>query len=216
VNVTFELGVGLRKARLDVANGKVTRVVMDHQKPLFGTSANALQVAQLAHALGVPIEAITDTGWPVMWVSTGIRQLFAPIRSLRDIQSIDSSKVNAELLGGICEQLDPVEQAGYEVMVFTTETVHQTSTVHSRMFAPGIGLPEDPATGSASGGLGAYLIENRVIPATTPTTTIVSEQGLEMGRPSFITIEVDGAPGAVEMVRVGGEVVPLIEGTLSW
>jgi len=216
VNVTFELGVGLRKARLDVVDGKVTRVVMDHQQPSFGASANALQVAQLAHALGVPPEAITDTGWPVLWVSTGTRQLFAPIRSLRDIQSIDSSKVNAELLGGVCEQLDPVEQASYEVMVFTTETVHETSTVHSRMFAPGIGLAEDPATGSASGGLGAYLIENRVIPTTTPTTTIVSEQGLEMGRPSFITIEVDGTPSAIEMVRVGGEVVPLIEGTLSW
>lgn len=216
VDVTFELGVGLRKARLDVVDGKVTRVVMDHQKPVFGTPANTLQVAELAHALGILPEAITETGWPVMMVSTGLRQLFAPIRSLREVQSIDSSKVNAHLLGGVCEQLDPVDQANYNLMVFTTETVHPTSTVHARMFAPGIGLPEDPATGSASGGLGAYLVENRVVPAAAPTTHIISEQGLEMTRPSFITIEVDGAPGAIEMVRVGGEVVPLIEGTVSW
>jgi trans-2,3-dihydro-3-hydroxyanthranilate isomerase len=84
------------------------------------------------------------------------------------------------------------------------------------MFAPGLGIGEDAATGSASGGLGAYLIEHAIIPATSPTTYLVSEQGIEMQRPSRIGIEVDGRPGAISMVRVSGEVVPLIEGVLAW
>jgi trans-2,3-dihydro-3-hydroxyanthranilate isomerase len=84
------------------------------------------------------------------------------------------------------------------------------------MFAPSLGIPEDPATGSASGGLGAYLVQNRIVPATPPTTHIISEQGIEMGRPSKIAIEVDGESGALTMIRVGGEVVPLIEATLEW
>jgi trans-2,3-dihydro-3-hydroxyanthranilate isomerase len=216
VRVNFELGVGVRGARLNVENGKVTSVVMDHQKPEFGVPASPELVAKLERALSVPTGAISDTGFPVMWVSTGIRQLFAPIRSLKETQAIQSSKVNADLLAEVCSALDPVSSASFEVMVLCMETEHKTSTVHTRMFAPGIGLPEDPATGSASGGLGAYLIENKVIPATAPMTTIISEQGLEMGRPSFVSIEVDGTPGNIEMVRVGGEVIPVIEGTVSW
>jgi trans-2,3-dihydro-3-hydroxyanthranilate isomerase len=216
VRVNFELGVGVRGAWINVKAGKATSVIMDHQAPEFGTPATTEQVAQIAAALGLPVEAIRETGWPVMWVSTGLRQLFAPIRSLREIQSINASKVSAALLAGVCEALDPVDQANYELMVFSKETEGGSSTVHSRMFAPGLGLLEDPATGSASGGLGAYLVHNRVVETTAPTTRIVSEQGLEMGRPSAITVEVDGSPEAIHRVRVGGEVVPLIEGIVSW
>ncbi len=175
VTVNFELGVGIRSARLNVENGKVTSVLMEHQAPEFGVPASEDQVSQLGRALGIAPEAILETGWPVMWVSTGIRQLFAPIRSLADVQGIQASKVSAELLGNLCDALDQIEKANNEVMVFSTETVHKSSDVHTRMFAPGIGLLEDPATGSASGGLGAYLIHNRVIPATTPLTRIRSE-----------------------------------------
>jgi trans-2,3-dihydro-3-hydroxyanthranilate isomerase len=214
VSVTFELGVGLRRARVYSENGQVTRVMMDHQQPSFGDPATPAQIAQVAQALGLPTEAITDTGLPVMWVSTGIRQLFAPIRSRREVENIDSRQVDAALLGQVCAALDPVEKANEEIMVFTTDTT--SANVHSRMFAPGIGILEDPATGSASGGLAAYLIQNRVFPATLPTTRLVSEQGIEMARPSRIELEIDGDAGQISMVRVAGRVVPLIEATLSW
>jgi len=214
VVVTFELGVGLRRARVYSENGSVTRVMMDHQPPIFGDPATPAQVAKIAQALGIPVAAITDTGLPVMWVSTGIRQLFAPIRSLAEIQNIDSRHVKAILLSEICAALDPVERANEEIMVFTTDTT--SADVHARMFAPAIGIPEDPATGSASGGLAAYLIQNRVFPATLPTTRLLSEQGIEMGRPSRIELEIDGEAGQISMIRVAGQVVPLIEATLSW
>jgi trans-2,3-dihydro-3-hydroxyanthranilate isomerase len=214
--VNFELGVGVRGAWINVKDGKPTSVMMDHQAPEFGSPATAEQVAQIAAALGLTVEAISDTGWPVMMASTGLRQLFAPIRSLREIQIINASKVSVALLAGVCEALDPIDHANYELMVFSRETEHASSTVHARMFAPGLGLLEDPATGSASGGLGAYLVRNRVVEVTAPITRIVSEQGLEMGRPSSVTIEVDGQPEDIQMVRVGGAVVPLIEGTVSW
>ncbi|MFN2221223.1 MAG: PhzF family phenazine biosynthesis protein, partial [Candidatus Promineifilaceae bacterium] len=104
----------------------------------------------------------------------------------------------------------------HAVMVLSLETEREAADVHTRMFAPKLGIPEDPATGSASGGLGAYLIENRIITATPPTTYITSEQGIEARRPSTIYIEVDGPPGDISMVRVGGEVVPLINGVIEW
>jgi trans-2,3-dihydro-3-hydroxyanthranilate isomerase len=119
-------------------------------------------------------------------------------------------------LNRILDELDPVERDAHAVMVLSLETESASSDVHTRMFAPKLGIPEDPATGSASGGLGAYLIENRIIAATPPTTYITSEQGIEARRPSMIYIEVDGPPGDISMVRVGGEVVPLISGVVEW
>lgn len=214
--VRFELGVGIRAAALHVENGQVTRVVMDHMKPEFYNVANADQVERLAKALGLEPAAIIKTGWPVQVVSSGIPQLFIPVQSLADVQKLSPRRQDAAGLARICEELDPVSQCNYCLMVLTLETVNPDSDVHTRMFAPALGIGEDAATGSASGGLGAYLIENEIIPATSPTTYLVSEQGIEMQRPSRITIEVDGGPGAISMVRVGGEVMPLIEGVLAW
>jgi trans-2,3-dihydro-3-hydroxyanthranilate isomerase len=214
--VKFELGVGVRAAQLHVSAGKVTKVVMDHQKPEFYASASVEQIERLAKSLDLPSEAILETGWPVQIVSTGVRQLFVPVRSLGEVQSLQPSKQDASALNRILDELDPVERDAHAVMVLSLETESASSDVHTRMFAPKLGIPEDPATGSASGGLGAYLIENRIIAATPPTTYITSEQGIEARRPSMIYIEVDGLPGDISMVRVGGEVVPLISGVVEW
>ena len=214
--VRFELGVGVRAAQLHVTAGKVTKVVMDHQKPEFYATADEEQIERLAKSLGLPSETILETGWPVQVVSTGVRQLFVPVRALEDVQALQPSKQDASALNRVLDELDPDEKDVDAVMVLSLETESETSDVHTRMFAPKLGIPEDPATGSASGGLGAYLIENRIIDATPPTTYITSEQGLEAGRPSTIYIEVDGSPGDTSMVRVGGQVVPLIEGVLAW
>ncbi len=214
--VRLALGVGIRAAALHVRDGKVTQVVMDHQKPQFFGVANADQVARLEKALGLAAGAVRDTGWPVQVVSTGIPQLFVPVRSLKDVQGLHPVRQDMGALSRLFEELDPVERCSGCVMVLTRETLSRDSFVHTRMFAPGAGVPEDPATGSASGGLGAYLVENRILIATPPTTVMLSEQGIEMGRPSRIAIEVDGEPGDLGMIRVGGQVVPLIEGVVAW
>lgn len=213
--VKFGLGVGVRAATLRVENGKVTKVVMDHQKPTFKMPAPPEQIAELALSLGLVPEAILDTGFPVQVASTGLAQLMVPVRSLKEVQALKVSNLNAERLSRTFRAIDPVEECNHLAMVFCTETVNPDSNVHTRAFAPQDGIPEDPATGSASGGLGAYLIQNRVIPAQAGTTHIVSEQGVEMGRASRIEIEVDGGPDNIEMVRIGGEAVLAIEGSLT-
>ena len=212
--VNFDLKVGIRAAALHVQDGHVTRVTMDHMRPQFGPKATDDQVALLAQALGLGVESILATGLPVQVVSSGNPQLFVPVRTLKSVQALHPDKQDRAMIIRTCEAIDPKLHA--LVMTFTLETVNADSHVHTRAFVPGGGIPEDPATGSASGGLGAYLIENRVIKAAPPTTRIVAEQGLEMGRPSKIEIEVDGEPGDVSMVRVSGQAVPLIEGTIEW
>ncbi|MCD4684455.1 MAG: PhzF family phenazine biosynthesis protein [Anaerolineae bacterium] len=214
--VRFELGVGVRAAALHVADGAVTHVVMDHMQPQFGPIASIEQVKALARGLNLPTAAITAVGVPVQVVSTGIRQLFVPVRSLAEVQSLSPKRQDARALTRVMTALDPQTQCHECLMVLALETEQPDSTVHTRLFAPGVGVPEDPATGSASGGLGAYLVQHHLVPATLPTTFITSEQGIEMARPSVINIEVDGAPGDITMVRVGGSVVPVIEGVLRW
>jgi trans-2,3-dihydro-3-hydroxyanthranilate isomerase len=206
--------VGVRAAALHVAGGTVTRVVMDHAAPEFGAVADAAQVTRLARGLGLTPDAITETGWPVQVVSTGIRQLFIPVRSLAEVRNLSTRRQDTGVLAEICVALDPETHCNGCLMVFTTEA--EQADLHTRMFAPGQGIAEDPATGSATGGLAAYVIENGVFPATPPTTHLTSEQGIEMGRPSRLTLEIDGAPCAIAMVRVGGAVVPVIEGVLRF
>ena len=100
------------------------------------------------------------------------------------------------------------------VFVFAPDPDPEAYRVYSRMFAPHTsGIPEDPATGSASGPLGAYLVERGLV-APADTLSIVSEQGTRMGRPSFIRIQIGMRAGRVSEILVGGSVVPVIEGLL--
>ncbi len=99
-------------------------------------------------------------------------------------------------------------------MIFTRECVHPEGTVHARMFVPGI-RGRDPATGSASGALGAYLVK-RGLAEAKPTARLLVEQGYEMGRPSAIHVEVDADETGPTEVRVGGKAVEVAEGTLRF
>jgi trans-2,3-dihydro-3-hydroxyanthranilate isomerase len=100
-------------------------------------------------------------------------------------------------------------------MCFTLETETPEATVHCRMFAPGFGILEDPATGSAAGALGAYLVAHNLVRPHGGTAKILIEQGLEIGRDSFIHVEISvGNGGDINEVLVGGEAVTIIEGEL--
>jgi trans-2,3-dihydro-3-hydroxyanthranilate isomerase len=208
--VSFELGVGVLPADLHVSGSQVERVVMTQGEPKF--LAVLEDVTDLAEGLGLPPAAITETGLPVQVVSTGVSQMVAPIRSLAEVQSLDAGKLNTLALDRACK----ASGAQDCVLVFVRETERPDATVHVRMFAPALGVPEDPATGSANGALGAYLVHHRVAPVTEPTTYIVSEQGAEMNRPSTLYIEVDSAGEEITAVRVGGEVVLVAEGVMRF
>jgi trans-2,3-dihydro-3-hydroxyanthranilate isomerase len=134
-----------------------------------------------------------------------------PVRSLAEVQGLDAGKLNTAALNQVCRELGTKC-----VMVFTFETERPESTVHVRMFAPLLGVPEDPATGSANGALGAYLVHHQAIPVTEPTTYIASEQGAEINRPSMLYVEVDSKSEEITAVRVGGQVVLVAEGVVRF
>ena len=87
-------------------------------------------------------------------------------------------------------------------------------TIYSRMLAPGFGIAEDPATGSASGPVGCYLVQHFVV-SPDAAQSMVSLQGVAMKRPSRIYISIEGRPGEITRVRVGGQAVLVGRGELE-
>jgi trans-2,3-dihydro-3-hydroxyanthranilate isomerase len=203
--VHFELGVGVLPADLHVVGGRVKRVVMTQARPTFHAVLEDLD--DLAAGLGLPQEAIADTRLPAQVVSTGVPQMMVPIRSLSEVQGLGAGRLNIAALNLACQAVDTEC-----VAVFSLETESPEAVVHVRMFAPLLGVPEDPATGSANGALGAYLVRHQAVDVTAPTTYLTSEQGAELGRPSTLYVEVDGGPDEISSVRVGGEVAAVLEG----
>jgi trans-2,3-dihydro-3-hydroxyanthranilate isomerase len=100
-----------------------------------------------------------------------------------------------------------------KVMVFAMDAEQPGHDIRARMYAPGIGVPEDPATGSACSGLSGYLAARDS--RQDGTLRWIVEQGFEMGRPSILELEADKKNGAITAVRVGGKTVMVQEGMFA-
>src|SRR6185295_13321069 len=117
---------------------------------------------------------------PVRTGTTGNAFLYIP---LRDREAVDRARLDVPVL-----LRAQGEGPNLGVFVFALDSDSRAGCVYSCMFAPHTsGILEDPAIGSASGPLGAYLVERGLV-APTDTVNIVSEQGTRMGRPSVIRI----------------------------
>lgn len=198
--IVFEEGVGPIRVTVHADEyGDPSAVWMSQPIPHFlDTYANR---ADLAEMLSLTTADIRDD-LPAQVVSSGLPFLFVVLDSLAAMKRIRFRADKwAELLAGTDAE---------NVFVTTLETVNEGSTAHSRMFAPALGIGEDPATGSASGPLGAYLLKYRL----AQVSDMVSEQGFEMGRPSFIRIHVETSGDSFSEVSVGGECAYIGYGTL--
>jgi trans-2,3-dihydro-3-hydroxyanthranilate isomerase len=101
---------------------------------------------------------------------------------------------------------------GLSIMLYTPDT-GDPKIVRARMFAPLDNVTEDPATGSASGALGAFLAH--LEPQSDGQFTLIVNQGFEMGRPSIIDVTSTKRAGQVESVRITGNCVPVMTGTID-
>ena len=169
--------------------------------------------AEIARALGLAREDLDET-LPIQACSTGNTMLLVPIRSLADLSHC---RANQNLLDEIFER-NEVFRGGTGCYAFTRETIEiGEARAHARFFV-GMNIGEDPATGSAAGPLGGYLVYHdatRVDPVDGVYRFVI-EQGDFIKRPSRIGLEVKGEPGKVEEVRVGGASVVVARGTLEF
>jgi trans-2,3-dihydro-3-hydroxyanthranilate isomerase len=165
-------------------------------QPLPTFSGTTVSRKAAADALGIAIEEVRSD-IPIQVGSSGLPYLFVPLANLKAVR-------RARRPVGL----------DANVYVFAMSGERSGSHVHGRMFDQGLGIGEDPATGSAQGPLGAYLVAHELV-QPAPTTRIRSEQGFEIGRPSILDIEVDRAGAAVTAVRVGGRCVAMGGGWLD-
>lgn len=199
-----ETSVGVFPVELMVRDGLVRHIMMSQPKPEFMGMIEPLRdLLEVAKAVAVHQAQIARTGFPVEVVSTGFPVIVVPVRTLT---AVSQAIPDIALLNTVCER-----HRAQGLMLFTTVTVEARSTVHTRMFATPIGVVEDPATGSASGALGAYLVKHGVVDVG-PTTEIICEQGYEMDRPSRLIVHVHSDDDAIQSVNVGGQAVMVIEG----
>ena len=199
----LEEGVGPVPIRID-RMGKVPRLWMTHPPVTYGEVID--QREEVATALGLTIDDLVRDV-PIQVVTTGVP--FAYV-ALQDARAVDAAVSSAEALTSVLGShgLPPV-------FLFAAIGANR---LHSRMFGPhsSTRIVEDPATGSASGPLGAFAVRYGLVPRAAEVS-IVSEQGTRMGRQSFVHIQLSYAPGADDPTRieVGGSVVPVMTAELS-
>jgi trans-2,3-dihydro-3-hydroxyanthranilate isomerase len=174
-----------------------TAVLPEHRPP-------GLDRAACARVLSLREEEIGAPGWEPEMVSCGLPFFIVPVRDLAALgrARLDATAWEQHLEHAWARQLYPI----------TPRPAESGCDVRARMYGSGVGIAEDPATGSAAAALGAYLGRRA---GRDGTHVWRIEQGVEMGRPSLIQAEADVKGGAVSAVRVGGRAVAVARGTLT-
>jgi trans-2,3-dihydro-3-hydroxyanthranilate isomerase len=197
----FGLGIGPTPVELEWKDGSLAFAWMTQQRPTFGqTLANR---AAFATAIGLEPSALA-VDLPIQEVSCGSMFLMIPLATRA---AVDRVAPDGRALEVVFKEAAMTRRG---LFVFSPEPGGDGATVYSRMIG---GTFEDPATGSASGPLGSYLVRHGLV---TPAAaqTIVSAQGVKMGRPSRVHIRIDGTAQEITRVRVGGSSVLVGEGRL--
>jgi trans-2,3-dihydro-3-hydroxyanthranilate isomerase len=203
-HVVLEEGVGPVPVTIRASDGKPVFAQLTVAKlPEIGPPPPS--PTRLAAMLSLTMDDLVGSDMPPEAISCGTPFLFVP---LRDRRAVARARVRTDLFEETLR--------GYwasMVMVFSLDGERPSSDVRARMFAPLIGVPEDPATGSAAVGLGGYLASRD--PRFDGTLRWVVEQGFEMGRPSILEVEADKKAGRITSVRVGGQSVIVCEGRMQ-
>ncbi|RPH69342.1 MAG: PhzF family phenazine biosynthesis protein [Myxococcaceae bacterium] len=197
--VTFVLRDGPISIGYEKPVTGLPRVVMTQRRPEF---LQTLDRAAIAPVFGLKAADLRTDG-PVQVVSTGTRQLMIPVatrdalrRSRLDVPAYEALRAREKF---------------FSVHLFVLEG----ATPRGRTFARHFGVPpdqtEDPVTGSATGGMGAYLFHHRLV----REHDFVAEQGHWMGRPGAVDVHVEGTPEEVRSVSVAGTAVVVARGTLE-
>lgn len=183
---TFTTGVGPTPVQLSGGTATMTQAPLE--------TWPALDAATVAPLLGLEPGALVGAPVPA---STGVRFVFAQVRDRATLAAVRADQA------AIAAMDDP----GLGVVAWCEEGPGRLA---QRMFAPRLGVPEDPATGVGAGALGALRVRFGAEPGA-----VVIAQGEEIGRPSRIEVEVGGAAGAPSPPRVGGRAALLLEGRLA-
>jgi len=195
--VILNLAVGQIPVTFNYHNESADILWMRQNPPSFG---QVLSAASLANVLNLEPDEI-DPNFPIQEVSTGVPFIIVPLKTLA---SLKKAQVN---LDKYFELVDTMEAK--EILIFCPETYSDLNDLSVRVFAHSLGIPEDPATGSANGCLAGYLVEYAYYGSGKIEVRV--EQGYEIERPSLLLLQAAQNEGEIA-VLVGGKVVMIAKG----
>ena len=200
----FGEGIGPIPVDLEWNGDQLSFAWMGQLNPTFGATLD--DRAAVEAALGVEAGSIAGTGLPIQEVSCGSTFLIVPMTTRAAVDGVSINRTAMEAV------FDAAGADRRGLMIFSPEDAGDGAHVYSRML--GLSGFEDPATGSAAGPLGSYLVQHEVVPAEA-AERIVSAQGVRMNRPSRLYIDIGVERGAITRVRVGGVSRVVGEGRLT-
>ena len=195
--VILNLAVGQIPVTFNYHNESTDILWMRQNPPSFG---QVLSAASLANVLNLEPDEI-DPNFPIQEVSTGVPFIIVPLKTLA---SLKKAQVN---LDKYFELVDT--RSAKEILIFCPETYSDLNDLSVRVFAHSLGIPEDPATGSANGCLAGYLVEYAYYGEGKIDVRV--EQGYEIERPSLLLLQAAKNEGEIA-VWVGGKVVMVAKG----
>lgn len=195
---TFETNAGSIDIELDDG---VVRMANDNE--VSSVAEVDLGYDRVASAIGADPATLSDIGadLPLATAATGLEYLIVPVNFLASLSGL------APDFRAIAELSDELGVTG--LYAFTFDALEADSTLHGRMFAPAVGVDEDPVTGTASGAVGAYLREVEAFDGELPEEMVL-EQGHFIDRPGRVRVRARTDP-----VSIGGRAVTAFEGTVS-
>lgn len=195
--VILNLAVGQIPVTFNYRNQSADILWMRQNSPNFG---QVLSAETLATVLNLEPDEI-DEKFPIQEVSTGVPFIIVPLKT---IAALKKAKVNSDKY---FELINTTEAK--EILIFCPETYSDINDLSVRVFADSLGIPEDPATGSANGCLAGYLVNYGYF--GQDAIDIKVEQGYEIDRPSLLLLQSQRTNGEIE-VLVGGKVVMVAKG----
>ena len=202
----FGLNVGPTKVELTWEGDRLSFAWMDQRLPEFRAPASPRP--DIIKSVGLDAGAVDATGLPIEEVSCGNSFVLVPVKTRAAVDAAEADIAAMKKL----RSAFPGGHVG--VLFFSLEPVDSQVTVYSRMFAPSAGIVEDPATGSAAGPLGSYLVKHALV-QRDQRQDMVNLQGVAMGRPSRLHMRITETDGAISRVQVGGKSVLVGEGTVN-
>jgi len=196
-SLTLNLKVGPIKVDLEYLAGRPHMMWMKQIPPIFW---RRLEPEGMAELLGVAGEDI-DHRYPIQEVSTGLPFIIVPLKPLAAVKKCrpDTKKL-LQYVAGLTAK---------NILVFSPETYRAENNFNVRVFTDYLGIPEDPATGSANGCLAAYLVKYRYHGSSVLVARV--EQGYEVNRPSLLSLRANEEGDTIH-VHVGGQAVLVAKG----
>lgn len=201
--IIFEEGVGLVPVTIYAEAGQPKFAELTAaQPPEF--RENIPTPAELADLLSLETEAVLSGEFAPQAVSCGVPFLVVP---LRDRQTLSRCRLKRDRWQSLL-----ANHWAPSLYLFCQGTENETVDFHVRMFAPSMGIEEDPATGAAATAFGGYLGSRQ---HREGSFTWQIEQGTDMGRPSQLTVNIERRQGQIQSIRVGGASILVSEGTME-